>query len=500
LHRSRWSRSIRGLGGRAAVISFGRLLNQGLIIISPIVLVRLLSVEDFGRYREFLLYTTFLMNFAALGINSSLLRFVPDRPALKWSYVKQTVLMTFGTSLLVVTVATVLDRVFGGKLLGEFAVEVVIYVLLFANLDFWEFLWLAEKRTFAVIGYTSGRLVARMTTVIVAAALSNDVHTIVWSIIGLEGVRVALSLIGWIRGSRKAIVPEDGASRGLWREQLDYCLPFGASMMVSYLNRAMGSLFVAKAMGPIALAHYSIGTYVQPIVTVVRNSLSDVLLPEMVARERAGLGDRLVLFRRTTVVTSIALIGAGVVLARFAEVIVITLFTEEYRSTIIIFQTYLLVFLRECLDFGIPLRALNQTKPILHANLFGVAVNFGLMFLLVPVMGVMGAVVAFLISRIIEGSYLGWRTMQAYECSVSEIVPWLDLAKILLAASVAALVLYSDAWTSHWGIIGAMLGAVAYFAIFAALLIALRVQEAITIWTYARGLLFTILRKAQRDR
>lgn len=472
-------------------------MNQGLIIISPIVLVRLLSVEDFGRYREFLLYTTFLMNFAALGINSSLLRFVPDRPALKWSYVKQSALMTFGSSLVVVAVATALDGMFDGKLLGEFAVEVVIYVLLFANLDFWEFLWLAEKRTFAVLGYTSGRLVARMTTVIVAAALSNDVRTIIWSIICLEGIRIVLSLIGWARGSRKASVPDKQASRGLWREQLDYCLPFGASMIVAYLNRAMGSLFVAKSMGPIALAHYSIGTYVQPIISVLRNSLSDVLLPEMVSRERSGVADRLVLFRRTTVVTSIALIGVGVVLARFAEVIVVTLFTEEYRSTVIIFQTYLLVFLRECLDFGIPLRAINQTKAILHANLFGVVINFGLMFLLVPWIGVMGAVVAFLISRIIEGSYLGWRTMRVYECSLPDILPWKDLAKVLLAASAAALVLYNEAWTSHLGIFGAMLGGAAYFLVFGSLLVALRVQEAIALWGHARGVLLKLSRKAR---
>ena len=456
--------------------------------------MRLLTVEDFGRYREFLLYATFLLNFAALGINSSLLRFIPDKPELKWHYVKQTMLMTLGMSLLVVSIALIADAVFAGKLLGEFALPVALYVLLFANLDFWEFLWLAEKRSFAVLGYTTGRLVARMVTVIVAAALTSDVTTIVWSIIGLESVRITLSFIGWFRSSR----PSKADASGSWRQQLEYCLPFGGSMIVSYLNRTMGSLFVAKAMGPVALAHYSIGTYVQPIIAVLRNSLSDVLLPEMVSRDRAGHADRLALFRRTTVVTSIALIGVGVVLARFAEVLVITLFTEDFRSTILIFQVYLLVFLRECLDFGIPLRAVNCTKPILYSNLCALVVNIGLMFVFVPMWGVMGAVAAFLISRVVDGIYLGWQTMRVYDASIAQLAPWQDMAKVLLSAGIAACVLYSDFWTEHLGFAGVIVGGAVYLAIFAAMLALLRVPEAISLLHFARGVPASIWRRVQR--
>ena len=50
------------------VISITRLMNQGLLLISPILLTRLLSVEEFGWYREFLLYATVLEVIASYNI------------------------------------------------------------------------------------------------------------------------------------------------------------------------------------------------------------------------------------------------------------------------------------------------------------------------------------------------------------------------------------------------------------------------------------------------
>ena len=54
------SSAIAGLVSRTAIISITRFMNQGLVVISPILLVRLLTVEEFGRYREFLMYAGLL--------------------------------------------------------------------------------------------------------------------------------------------------------------------------------------------------------------------------------------------------------------------------------------------------------------------------------------------------------------------------------------------------------------------------------------------------------
>lgn len=449
-------------------------MNQGLVLISPIILVRLLTVEDFGRYREFLVYVTLLISIAGFGINSSLLRFIPNNPQSGWRFVNQAVLMTFTSSVLVTGSTLVLDLLLGGRLIGEYAVWVALYVFLFVNLDFWEFLWLAEKRSFAVLGYTTARITARIVVVTTTAALTRDINAIIISLVCLEAVRLAVSAIGWQARARRARI----LGSPMWREQLQYCLPFGAALMLVTVNKSMGSLLVAKLLGPVALAHYAIGIYVQPVITVLRNSLSDVLLPEMVSQNRSDQPDRLVLWRRTTVVTAIFLIAAGVVLARFAEILVITLFSEKYRPTIAIFQLFLLVFLRESMDFSIPLRAQNQTTPIVRSNLLAILINAALLFVLLPLWGVLGAVAAFVFSRFVEGAYLGWQTMRVYKVSVAEIAPWSDLCKVVIAASLATLVLYGEFWTERLGIFGVILGGAAYSAVLFVLLMLLRIPEA----------------------
>ena len=462
-----------------------RLMNQGLVIISPIILVRLLSVAEFGRYREFLLYVSLLSALAAFGFSTSLLYFVPARPRGSAQVLRQTLLLTGLSSFSIVALVLALHYFVNASVLGEFALPVALYVLLFVNFDVWESWWLAHRRALPVLAYTSGRLVARMVVVIVAAALWHDVWAIIAGLIMLESVRLVGSFIAWRRLQRDAL-----RDAPCWREQLRYCLPVGAALALVTFNKYLGNLFVATMLGAVALAHYTIGTQVQPIITVLRNSLSDALLPEMAAtstevRKGAGAGtnDPLSLWRRTTVVSMILLTGAGVVLTRFAHPLVVTLFSPEYEPAVPVFQIYLLVLLREVFDFGVPLRAINHTRPIVWSNLVAIVCNLVCLAILLPALGLTGAVAAFVISRYLEGLYIGRCCLQAYAVPLREMANWRDLGKVALAAVLAWPVLLGTFWIDRLGLLGVMLGSSAYLLLFALWLLVLRVPE---VWLLAR--------------
>jgi O-antigen/teichoic acid export membrane protein len=459
--------------GRAVAISATRLMNYGLLLISPMVLVRLLSEQDFGRYREFLVYSTLFAGIAAFGINSSLLKFVPGDPAAKWRYVFQANLMTLASSVIVTAAMLLANLLFKGELVGEYAVPVALYVLVAVNLDFWEFLWLAEKYSTAVLRYTTARLVARIVVVIGAAASTRDVTTIVYALIGLEAVRLAISAIAW----RSCVRRSAHGTTGSWREQWKYCLPFGSAMVAVSISKSIAPMFVAKMMGPAALAQYAIGTYLQPVVNVVRNSLSDVVLPEMSSKAGQPQNEPLRLWQRTSVVTAIFMFPITVLLARFAETLIVTLFSDTYLPAVPVFQIYLLVFLRETIDFGVPLRAINRNAPILHSTSLSIAVRLVLLVLAIPIWGLVGAVTAVVIARFVEGSYLAARLARAYDESLRSLVPWWELFKILAAAVFAGAVIYPDFWTKQLGFFGIIPASALYLVLFVLFLSRLKIPE-----------------------
>jgi O-antigen/teichoic acid export membrane protein len=209
----------------------------------------------------------------------------------------------------------------------------------------------------------------------------------------------------------------------------------------------------------------------------------------MVSRERQGETDRLALFRRTTVVTAIFLVAAGVVLARYADILVTTLFSEEYRPAVILFQMFLLVFLRDSLDFGVPMRAINRTSAIMQGNLIAMAINGVLLAVLLPTVGLIGAVCAYLVSKFAEGFYLGSRLAKAYEVSFRQIAAWGELGKVLVAAAIAALVLYTDFWTDHLGFFGIFAGGLVFLLAFAVMLIVFGIPEMLKVLRQVRSFL-----------
>lgn len=473
------------VGNRAAVLTLSRIASYGLTIVSPIILVRLLSVEQFGRYREFLMYATVVQTLAVFTINDSLLYFIPAEPLCRWRVVRQTAILIACCSVLVVGAMAAIDRATGGGLVGNFLLPLGAFTLCAANLDFWDYYWVATERTGLVFIYASARLGARVVVATVAAAITHDVQTIIWALVAMEGVRLLVTVIVWARVEKSATEPPLAEP---WRAQLRFCLPSGSASVITILRRNLGGLVVAKMLGAVSFAQYAIGRYGDPVVVTLRTSVSSVVLPEMVRRGHGSRDASLALWRRATVVNTIVLFPVVVLLLRYARPVIGIVFGKGYLAAAILLKIYLLVVVRECFDFAPALRALSQTRPFVESSALSLIMCAILLALLMPVAGVAGAMAAVALATAVDAGWLAYRTMGAYHLTLGELLPWSRIGRTAAAAILAGAILPIVAWRQLLGVGGLVLGSAAYLVIFVSLVLILRVPEAQTLLAWMRRL------------
>lgn len=465
----------RGIAQQAVVLSVSRIASYGLMIISPIILVRVFTVADFGRYREFLLYSSLLQSLASFNFSPSLLYFIPLHPSSPWRVVRETASLTGIFSLSVVAVFVVCDLLAPGGLVGPYVVPVAVYVLLFVNLDWWESYWVAIGRPLLVFWYTGARLTARLLVVVCAALLSKDVWVVIWALIAFETVRLLASLVLWRRADRSASEPPVGDIR---RQQLRFCVPLGLAAVVFVAGRNLGSVVTAKYLGVAALAQLSVGTYGEPIIMALRDSISQVLLPELVRLGERSRDDALALWYRTMVINCLLLFPVAAIVAWYAAPFVIKAFGTAYRPAIPVLQWYVLVIVRSCFDFAPLLRAINKTRPFITSCAVLSLANALTLVILLPAYGIVAAAVGLAVSNFAEAIYLALCVRRFYGLEVRRLLPWRAVAKVTVCAGGAAVIAFGITYQLRANLLGAALGSVIYFAVYAALLKVIRLEEA----------------------
>jgi len=466
---------MRKMVHQAALLSIARMANFGLTIISPLVLVRFLTVTDFGRYREFLLYITLLGSVASFAISDSLLYFIPLYPRSTWRIVRETTVLTAIISSAVVVAFVAVDLLVPGGLVGPYLVPVALYVLLFVNVDCWEVLWIATGRPAAVFAYTAGRLTARMLVVVCVAVITTNVSAIIWSLIALEALRLLGATIAWqaLECSR-----DEPAVADIRREQLKFCVPLGLASALGLFSKNLSNVIITKYLGVVALAQFSIGAYADPIIVIVRNSITSAISPELVRLGTQSRDAALRLWHRSVVINCMLLFPIASIMAWYAEPLIVKVFGGNYRPAVPVFQWYALVVVRSCFDFAPLLRAINRTRPFMTAGLVFALVNGVVLAILLPRVGIVGAAIGVVAANLVDALYQGYCVSRPYGCTVRQLLPWAALTKITSCSILGAVVAFGSTWEFRGTFAGCIYGSLLYGAVFITMVLAARVDEA----------------------
>jgi O-antigen/teichoic acid export membrane protein len=402
------------------------------VLLSPLLLVRILPVAEYGSYREFLVYFGMLLPLVSFGIARSLPYLIPKYPEKERNWITQTALFVFMASSVTVLAIYPFGDMIRANASFDFVVPLQLYVFFFINLDFLELYWLGKKRVDLVLYYSTGRLVTRMILVVALAYLTRDARTIVLGLIVLEMVRWLLVLIytlyrRWLTWELKK--PDLAL-------QASYFVPLGSGAVVEQLNTSAGMLFISILIGPETLAFYAIGAFATKIVDILRGAIADAIFPDIVEIKTTVAKDALPLWRKATVWYCILMFPTAILFSYYSDAIVTVLFTADYAPAIPVFAIFSLRLFLACFDFHLPLRVQNSNRYYFIGSIFALVVNLALIYPLYTAFGLVGPALAYAISRVVNTVYLGVCALAVYDIDIPELVHWRDVGKTFFACLI----------------------------------------------------------------
>jgi O-antigen/teichoic acid export membrane protein len=414
---------------RGVVLASARLLNQALALLSPLLLVRLLEIAEYGRYRQFMATAMFITSLAGFALSANLNYLVARSPERQSVDITNACLLMLGVSILSALVVVLTRQwIVPVEIAGVWPL-LALYVFLFLNLEVLVSYWLAHGRSGPVMAYTLVVTVWRLTTILAVTYWLRDVEMIFVALICAEALK-NLWIYVWLRLRGLLVFRWDGDAM---REQARLAIPLGAGSVLYKLND-FGKVVVGNHMGPVPLAIYTTAAYQVPLVNIVQGALADVIFPDMVKRSRQDAMQGLLLWKRAQVLIFAVICPAWALLTYWADPVVRLLFTDAYAAAVPYFQVFLLLMLRQCFQFSTPLRSVEDNASFAHANLMALLVNAAFIVALMPKYGLWGPTLGLLVGQTWASVYMGTRVLKRYRLPLAELCQWNKLGLALMAS------------------------------------------------------------------
>ena len=443
-------------------------MNYGVMLLSPIFLVRIFDKYEVGQYGEFILWATMIAGFIEFYIHTNLIYFIPKYPDRERQSVTHTALLMLITS----TVGLIGVYIFKGFILArthyDFILPLIVYLFFFINFEFFENYWLGKKRTDIVLYYSSGRVIVRTAVLIVTAYISRDVMTVIRALIVVECVK-CLFVFAMLRG-----VLTRRLDRALLGEQLRFIVPLGSAVVLGIVNNQLASLVISIKMGVERLAIYTIGGKQIPIIGIVRSSVMDVLFPEMT---QIGAAERLQLWRRANVIFCFMVFPIYAVFFCYARTFIETLFRANYLEAVPLFRIYLTLMVMQCFEMGTPLRTINQNKYFIFGSALDLSINIGLILMLYRPVGFIAPALSFVLAEFATTVYMGSRILHFYHVPLQELFLWKRIFTIFCCAVLPLPVLVAGMWIGLNPVVRAVSFSILYLVVYYAAIRRLKIDE-----------------------
>lgn len=430
----------RGLARDTSLLSAAALLEYALQLLLPVLLVRLVSPQDFGAMRALLLVSVTLQGVAVLSLPRAMFNFLPgaDQPRRR-QVVAQAVLLLGGLALACALAFGLLAA--GGHLGGAFElvgrapVGAAVYVLLWLLGSLLDTLPTASGRVRFQALATVALGVVRTASLALLAWWRPGFDALLDGLLLFAALKVALLVffavrdLGW-RGWR--------ADRATSGELLRYAAPLAVGDGLFALRQQADQWVVSSTLDAAALATLSVAAVVGSVPVLVRQPINNALLPRArLAWAEQRPADLAALLRISQQLVAVLLMPLLLLVALLVPDLVRLVYTDRFDAAAPLMRLYLCGALGALVAPGFLLAVIGQ-------NLAGARIAAGVLLLsaiggalAVRHAGVAGAVAASA-AALVVGEWWAMRVvLRTLRVPLSAVLDVVRLRRLALLCALA---------------------------------------------------------------
>ena len=328
------------LKAQSAWLLFAKVVGFGFSFLLPLLIVRYLSRDDVGIYRQVFLIIVNANVIFTLGFGMSAYYYLPRETAVRRSAVIfNTLLFNFTVGALVCLALflfpSLVGNIFQSAEITRLAPKIGIVIWLWIFSSFLETVAVANQEPKTATVFIVLAQFTKTALMLLAVMLFASVESFVYAAI-IQAVLQSIILLIYLNSRFPRFWTAFEAR--FFREQLFYALPFGLSGLLWTLQTDVHNYFVGYRFTSAEFAVYAIGCFQLPLIGMLGESVASVLIPRVSGLQAAG--DRAEIVRltmRAAQKLAFFYFPIYIFLMITAQTFITTLFTRDYAASVPIF-------------------------------------------------------------------------------------------------------------------------------------------------------------------
>jgi O-antigen/teichoic acid export membrane protein len=375
--------------------------------------VRRLGVEAYGQWSYVVAICGFLSVVADPGMNVFLTQQVAARREAGFELIPNVLFLRLVSSVIagmaLLVIASFEARINVRQLLRLYGIG-LLFVNLIAADHLLNALELFHVRSLLTV-------IQQLVYALLIFIFVRSPRDIAWLPVSILFSSAATGLIAWVALWRKGVRLRGGLRLHCWKGILFPSFHYAASTFMSNIYHRMGHLVVRWFLGDFALGIYSAAVRFVDILRGFVIIVLQVLMPRMALSVSSGTGLRRLARFALTVVAVIS-IPLTVGLIATAHLVVPWVLGSKYLADVGLLRwmaAYLITAPAASLFSGTILFAMGRHRAYLASTVGGAAVGAFLYFTLIPIAGLKGAAVAFVLAELVVAGTALLRIPELYD-------------------------------------------------------------------------------------